>query len=546
MKTISIIASVILLHLPFDTNAQNFHIFGDKAYGGTNGDGATNILNYGNDMVVIGTSNSNISGNKTVPICYPGLSNQKDIWIIRIDTSFNIIWQNDIGGDKLDRYPYIIKSQISSKLYFSCNSESDSSCSKSENNRSYPNSFDDYWIGALDSNGVLLWEKTLGGNGVEDEPKIFELSNGELIVNGSSISPPSGDKSVTNFGARDWWLIKTDSLGNKIWDKVYGGLYNDFSIQSLSFIEPLNNGDFILGGTTESPASGTITDTSRGLYDIWIARIDIDGNQLWDKRFGGSSSDYFKQIKKTNDNGFVICGTTRSPQSGDVSDTSRGLSDIWVLKLDSLGNKIWDKRFGGNNYDVGVCVLQDFDGGYLIGGYTQSPMGLDISEPPYGSDDYWVIKIDSLGNKIWDKRFGGTGINYLGGMILLPDSSIVMSGSSDSSTSAVKTDPGYGSSDFWLIRFKYGNFPTGISSASSSHQSISVHPNPTQNWITIDSDASISVREFILYDLSGRKILERKILDSNKIDISNIPTALYFYQIVDNMHRVYFGKLVKQ
>jgi len=134
----------------------------------------------------------------------------------------------------------------------------------------------------------------------------------------------------------------------------------------------------------------------------------------WDKRYGGDQDDAVEWFEKTSDGGFIIGGSSFSGISGDKTegnhDPNLQSSDFWLLKTDAGGNKIWDKRLGGNNSDVLLKVLQTSDGGYLAGGTTYSGAGFDKSQPNWDptqqSNDYWIIKTNSTGNKVWDKRFG--------------------------------------------------------------------------------------------------------------------------------------------
>ncbi|MBA3285121.1 MAG: T9SS type A sorting domain-containing protein, partial [Nitrosopumilus sp.] len=382
-------------------------------------------------------------------------------------------------------------------------------------------------------------------DGIEEGGIIKQLNNEEYIVCGNSTSGIDGDKTQVNFGARDFWLVKMDSIGNKVWDFVYGGTLTELAGNGLNSLLSLPDGNFIFGGTTNSPLSGNISDTSKGGFDVWILNIDSFGNIIWDKRFGGSSADKVKHISQTRDKGYIICSETNSPQSGDVSDTSRGgISDFWILKIDSVGNKLWDKRYGGNQLDIPMKIVEDFDGGYWVGGITNSDLGAEISEPPIGDFDYWIIKIDSIGNKIWDKRFGGPSGNFLTDFILLPDSSIMLFGSADSGTSSIKTDPGKGASDYWLVHFYYGPNPVGIKDVNETIYNYSVYPNPASYFITIEMKENNNPFTFTLKDLVGRKILSRHIQSNQTIDISEYPSSLYLYEIITNENIVLNGKIV--
>jgi hypothetical protein len=126
------------------------------------------------------------------------------------------------------------------------------------------------------------------------------------------------------------------------------------------------------------------------------------------KTYGGSDNDYFSEAIQTNDGGYLIGGSSHSDISGVKTDTSRGSSDAWILKLDNNLNIEWQKTIGGSNYDFLYSITKTEDDGYLLLSYSSSPISGEKSVANYGGADYWLIKIDSLGNIRWQKTYGGT------------------------------------------------------------------------------------------------------------------------------------------
>jgi len=169
----------------------------------------------------------------------------------------------------------------------------------------------------------------------------------------------------------DVWLIKTDTYGNKVWDKTFGGNSEDFA----NAVQQTSDGGYILAGYTKSYGAG--------FSDVWLVKTDADGNKVWDKTFGGSNSDIANSVQQTIDGGYIIAGFTQP-------DETTGATDILIIKTDADGNKIWDKTFGGNASDAIYAVQQASDGGYILAGYTES----------YGAGGYdaWLIKTDADGN----------------------------------------------------------------------------------------------------------------------------------------------------
>src|SRR6185436_478963 len=137
--------------------------------------------------------------------------------------------------------------------------------------------------------------------------------------------------------------------------------------------------------------------------------------KMWDKRLGGIESDWITFFQCTADGGYILGGSSYSPVSGDKTQDHWGQGDYWIVKTDSLGNKQWDKRFGGTQTDNLMALQQTSDGGYILGGYSASGIGGDKTQAVWGGfySDYWIIKTDSLGNKEWDRDFGGTNVDNL-------------------------------------------------------------------------------------------------------------------------------------
>src|SRR5262249_54480464 len=153
---------------------------------------------------------------------------------------------------------------------------------------------------------------------------------------------------------------------------------------------------------SHSAISGDKTEDSRGFSDYWVVKIDSNGVKQWDKRFGGTDADELVSLQQTVDGGYILGGGSNSGIGGDKKEESRGSDDYWVVKIDANGVKQWDKRFGGTDYDYLLWALrQTADGGYILGGYSYSGIGGDKTEESRGDVDYWVVKIDANGVKQW-------------------------------------------------------------------------------------------------------------------------------------------------
>jgi len=215
------------------------------------------------------------------------------------------------------------------------------------------------------------WNKTFGGSNSEGGVSVFQTNDGEYLLMGNTLSFGDGESDV--------WLIKTDTNGNEIWNKTYGGEGYD---SAYSMDRTIGDGIVIIGETNSYGSGPT---------DILLIKTDENGNELWIKTFGGSELDWGFSVKQTNDEGFILVGQTWS------WSVCEDLADVWLIKTDRDGNEIWNRTFGGINGDGGFCVQQTYDDGYIIVGDTNS----------YGEGwtDAWLIKTDENGNEIWNMTY---------------------------------------------------------------------------------------------------------------------------------------------
>ena len=202
-------------------------------------------------------------------------------------------------------------------------------------------------------------------------------------------------------------LLKVDLDGNQVWSKTYGGNGDDFG---YSVIEE-NDGSFLVAGMTKS--SGDLNG------DAWLLKIDSNGNEVWRRLYGGTDIDLVRHLTRTSD-GYAMIGNTTSYGSGN--------NDIFVIKVDYEGIQQWSSTFGGVGTDIGRKIINYNNDGFVLIGYTDS----------FGEGNgfnNWLIKIDELGNVIWDKTFGGDGNDRALSGIKTSDNGFILSGFSDSNSS---------------------------------------------------------------------------------------------------------------
>ena len=307
----------------------------------------------------------------------------------------------------------------------------------------------DFWVLKIDSAGNKEWERDFGGTNGDQLNSIQQTFDGGYILGGMSASNTGADKTQASYGNFDYWIIRLDAQGNKLWDKDFGGISSD---QLISIMQT-SDGGFILGGNSVSGISGSKTEACRGATDFWIVKIDSLGNQVWDKTFGGSDADKLYTVRQSRDGGFILGGSSWSPASGDKTAATFGGEDFWVVKTDAAGNKLWDKDFGGIESDILFSLVQSYDDGYVLAGRSGSGISGNKTQPLRGGYDFWLVKIDSLGNAEWDKNIGGTGNeDEFGNISLTEEKGFLIAGTSYSSVGGDKTENNLGQEQSWFIK----------------------------------------------------------------------------------------------
>jgi hypothetical protein len=206
------------------------------------------------------------------------------------------------------------------------------------------------------------------------------------------------------------------------WDKTIGGS----NVDEAKALSPTSDGGFIAAGTSYSGVGGDKSQAGRGNADYWVVKMRTDGTREWDKTFGGSGADYLVTVKQTSDGGYILAGWSQSDAGGDKTENDRGAAastrgDYWLVKLNAAGVKQWDKTLGGTSNEILKSVIQTPDGGYIVGGISDSPAGSDKTNPRLGAanmEDYWIVKLAANGSKVWDKTLGTTDWDELGGLDL--------------------------------------------------------------------------------------------------------------------------------
>lgn len=340
--------------------------------------------------------------------------------------TYNLLWQKCYGGSADDFFSRTI--QLNNGQFVSAGYSS-STDGDALGNAGLMSG----WIVNVDGSGSKIWQTALKTTSTGSLLSVVGTADGGTISAGE-----------INVSGRlyDFWVTKVDAVGKVVWDRNYGGLNNDYARQVIN----TTDGGVIVSGYTDSN-NGDVK-SNNGSSDLWVLKLDADGNFVWQKNYGGTGSDSYGGITACSDGGYILCGITDSNNSGDVPAT-KGSTDILVIKIDANGNKVWSKTFGGTGLDGAISVLGDADGGCTVAGFTESNNGDVIGYHGGVFEDVWVLKLDRNGQLKWQAALGGTKSDLATSMVRLPNGNTVIASLTESNDGDVKGNHGF--ADVWVV-----------------------------------------------------------------------------------------------
>lgn len=266
-----------------------------------------------------------------------------DLLIVKTDESGNVQWSQKSGGSNTDAAYAAVQNPDSSYTVAGFTSSMGAG------------SYDCYLV-KFSPGGNLLWTKTYGGSGKDTPFHISKTSDSGFIIAGYTLSYGAGGK--------DAWLIKTNSDGDTLWTRTYGGNQDEIGYK----VHQTDDGGFIIAGYTTTWGNGG---------DAYLIRTDSAGNKIWEKNYGGYYQEQANSVKQTSDGNFIFAGFTRS--------YGEGLNDAWVVKINTNGDTLSTQTYGGAQNDEAESIIETFDGGYALTGYTMSQGA--------GSEDLYFVKM---------------------------------------------------------------------------------------------------------------------------------------------------------
>jgi predicted secreted protein len=433
---------------------------------------------------------------------------------------------------------------------------SDNSYIVSGSTKSYGAGGKDAWIFKLNEQGNMQWQKTYGGSLDENSCIIKKTFDGGLVI--------ITDTKSFGAGEGDIWILKTNSSGDTMWSRFYGGP----QYERAGYIYQTADSGYIFSGTTKSIGAGD--------KDFMLVKIDALTNTQWIKTFGGSDSDIGRGFCPTPDSGYLFIGSTWSFGAGG--------SDIWAIKTNANGDTQWTRTYGGTQPDEGLGAIPTRDGGYAISGMTSSygagsydlyiikitstgvvqwtktygtpfieigcfgdtlPDGGSIASGTVGytgiTGKFWLLRLNSVGDTLWTKKFGSSGINLGASCLRTADNGFIQVGRTWSFATSY---------DAWIIKTdQYGN--TGVSEENLINNLFNnslthIFPNPfisrTKIYYALNSNSNVKLSVFDVNGCLIKSLVDKHqnqgsysvIWDGKNNDGALVNNGIYFYRLQTN------------
>ena len=486
-----------------------------KMYGGSNQDIAASMT-MGKDGSLIATG-STYSNDGDFNVLNKG---QNDITFLKFDNAGNIIGKKTFGGNSAD-FGTSITNGVAGEYIIAGNTFSNDGDFLGMQKGGM-----DGFAMKLDNSGTILWKTVIGGTSSEYVNSVFRIENGGYLITGNTASN-NGDFAGLQKGQDDIFIIKLSEDGTIEWRKTYGGVSNE----TCTSIAKTTDGGFVLTGYTSSN-SGDFAGMNKGNEDIFVMKIDANGNKQWAKTYGGSGIDRGASITITLDGNYLLTGLFFS-NDGDFPAMNKGDADMFIAKIDGNGTLLWNKGFGGSALDYGnhVTITQNND--YIISGSTKSAENIGAIR---GKEDIILLKISNNGEVLWSKRYGGNEIDRAVTVLAGDQSQLMVYGYSASNDADFESQ-NKGLFDVFLMKLDSNGIltnPSDINHFNEYALNLSVYPNPCSDMSVISFSVETPSRIKVeLLNSLGQTLevmsddfFERGIYQAS-LNTSNIPSGIY-------------------
>jgi len=360
----------------------------------------------------------------------------------------------------------------------------------------------DFYLIKTDASGDTIWTKVYGDSPLQQAHSVQQTEDGGYVLAGWILS--------TGYSRIDFYVVKTDSVGNAVW--TYQN--EDLLAEEAYSVQQTNDGAYVIAGYTQS--------SGEGQEDFYLIRLDSSGEVVWTQTYGGFSSDVANSVKQATDDGFLIAGTTYSFGEGNA--------DFYLVKTDADGEEVWTHCYGGELYEEAYSVSQIHDGGYIIAGL--------VRELTMESCNIFLTRTDSLGNELWSSIYGGGDYDIAYSVEQLDDENYIVVGSTKS----------FGSmNDIYILKIKDDEQSDVVDPGGPLPIKYSLgenYPNPFNAQTTIEYKLPETTHARIeVYDILGRRISTLRNMEqpAGYYEVTwnseDSPSGIYFYRLQTNIFR---------
>ncbi|WP_298142823.1 T9SS type A sorting domain-containing protein [Flavobacterium sp.] len=493
--------SYVFIFLSQIINAQNLDW--DRNFGGSADEflfDAIPTADYG--ILLAGGSLSGASKSKAT-------SNfgKLDYWLWKIDEGGELKWERNFGGSENDICTVVIGTSDGGFLVGGNSASMPSESKKAE----YYGDFD-FWILKLNAFGAVEWEKSFGGAGSEELVSIVETKDKGFLILGNSSSGKSGNKTTPSFGGVDLYLIKVDKKGEELWQKSYGGNYNETAVKVLIW-----GADFLVGYNSNSTDSSTDIEP---LNDAKLLLINGNGDLIQQQELGGTGADDLVDFALNGQDRVYCVLNSNSNVSGNKSLAAKDGTDIWMVELDTEFTVLKQHQFNYSQNDLaqGLELLEDR---ILISAKTDSRM-----EHGRLNSSFKVIQVDYSGSVTDEFSVAADGENTIRKSLLARDNSLFLLGTGETKNTK---GPRAFQRDFRVAKLKFKK------SDKKQREKLEVIPNPVHNYTNFIVGFSFNTGKLLIHDIAGKLVHTQEINDRTiPFDASLLQPGIYVATVSTN------------
>jgi hypothetical protein len=445
----------------------------------------------------------------------------KDAWVVKFSHTGDLVWQRTYGGSEWDVAHCIRQTDDGGYIVGGTSHSVDGDVLDGH-------ASGEFWIMKLSETGEIQWQSLLGGSDWDNLSSIQQTSDGGYIAIGTTMSI---DGDVFGFNSYfNIWVVKLSKVGIIQWHKVLGGAHQDTGMD----IVQTSDGGYVFASFTLS--NNIFVFGNHGDGDAWIVKLSADGDIEWRKAYGGTEFESATSIIQTSDGGYVFVGTGSST-NGDLTE-NKGGGDFWIVKLTASGAIQWQKTYGGSGYECAFAIQETSDGGYIVGGGSESTDG-DLTGS-HGDFDYWLLKLNSQGALQWQKAMGGTQYDYIDDVWETTDGGFLVSGISSSNDGDVTDHYGVDNFDYWIVKLSAELIDV---EEITTFEPLEIYPNPAQNTVFLQELAEGGDLQVRITNAQGQAFLQQTIPNGSSLDVSNLPNGVYSVIAVTDSGKKFSNKL---